>query len=61
MHHNVINEELKGGLEEYVKFGTAFAKIKVVINSKNLLERCLCCLHFKMQKQLNSSLVGVLL
>ena len=61
MHHNVINEELEAGLEEYVKFGTPFAKNKIVITSKNLLERYLCSLHFKMHKQLNSSFAGIFL
>ena len=50
MHHNVTNGELEAGLEKCMKFGTSFAKKKVVITSKNLLERCLCYLHFKMHK-----------
>ena len=61
VHHNVTNEKLEARLEEYVKFGTTFAKNKVVITSKNLLERCLCYLYFKMHKQLNTSLARVLL
>ena len=60
VHYNVTNEELEAGLEEYVKFGTPFANKKIVIISKNLLERCLCYLHFKMHKQLNTSLARVL-
>ena len=44
VHNNITDEELTTGLEEYVKFGTPFAKNKVVLTSKNLLERCLCYL-----------------
>ena len=61
VHHNVTNEELEVGLKEHVKFGIPFAKNKVVITFKNLLERCLCYLHFKMHKQLYTFLAGVLL
>ena len=56
VHHNVTNEELATRLEEYIKFGTLFAKNKVVFTSKDLLKRCLCCFYFKMHKQLKSSL-----
>ena len=61
VHKNVTNEELVARLEEYMKFSTPFAKNRVVFTSKNLLERCLCYLYFKMHKQLNSSLAKVLL
>ena len=38
VHNNVIDVELVIGLEEYVKYGTPFAKNKIVLTSKNLLK-----------------------
>ena len=61
VHNNITDEDLIAGLEEYVKFGTPFAKNKVVLTSKNLLERCLCYLQYRMKSQLGSTLPGVLL
>ena len=61
VHNNITDEELTTGLEEYVKFGTPFAKNKVVLTSKNLLERCLCYLQYRMKSQLGSTLLRVLL
>ena len=61
VHHNITNEEFEARFNKYIKFGTPFAKNKVVTTSKNILERCLCYLYFKMQKHLNSFLARVLL
>ena len=61
VHNNITHEDLTIGLEEYVKFDTPFAKNKVVLTSKNLLERCLCYLQYRMKSQLGSTLLGVLL
>ena len=52
VHDNVSDEELAARLEEYVKLDTSFAKNKIVFTSKNLLERCLCYLWYKMGDQL---------
>ena len=61
VHNNITDEELTARLKEYVKFGTPFAKNKVILTSKNLLERCLCYLQYRMKSQLGSTLPGVLL
>ena len=61
VHNNITDEDLRAGLEEYENFGTPFAKNKVVLTSKNLLERCLCYLQYRMKSQLRSTLPGVLL
>ena len=61
VHNNITDEDLTTGLKEYVKFGTPFAKNKVVLTSKNLLERCLCYLQYRMKSQLGSTLPRVLL
>ena len=61
VYTNVCDDELAVGLEGYVKLGTSFAKNKIVLTSKNLLERCLCYLWYKMSNQLKSTLLGVLL
>ena len=61
VHNNVCDHELVAKLEEYMKYGTSFTKNKVVITSKNLLERCNCYAKYKMKKWLGLQLPGVLL
>ena len=38
VHNNITEDELEAGIDEYVKYGTPFAKNKVVLTSRNLLE-----------------------
>lgn len=61
VHNNITEIELEAGIEEYVKYGTPIAKNKVVLTSRNLLERCHTYAHYKMKKFLGSQLPGVLL
>ena len=44
-----------------MKYGTPFSKNKVIITSRNLLERCHTYAHCKMKKHLGSQLLEVLL
>ena len=39
VYNNVIDVELVVGLEEYVEYGIPFAKNKIILISKTLLER----------------------
>ena len=43
-----------------MKYGTSFAKNKVVLTSRNLLERCHIYVYYKMKKHLGSQLPGML-
>jgi hypothetical protein len=61
VYNNVTDAKLVEGLEEFVKHATSFAKTKIVLTSRNLLERVATYLKFKMKNQLGSTLPGVLL
>ena len=61
VHNNVTNIELAVGFKEYVKHSISFAKNKIILTSKNLLERCTCHLKYKMHNQLGSSLQRIFL
>jgi hypothetical protein len=61
VHRNVTPEEIIEGEEEYVKHGTPFAKSKIVLTHKNLLERAATYCMYKLRKQLGSTLPSTLL
>ena len=61
IYRNVTPEEFTEGEEEYVKHGTPFAKNKIVLTHKNLLERAATYCTYKLRKQLGSTLPSTLL
>ncbi len=52
---------MEEGVEEYVKHGTPFAKNRIILTHKNLIERVATFCKFKLKKQLGNTLSGVLL
>ena len=60
VHKNVTPEQMEG-LEEYIKYGTPFAKNRIVLTHTNLIERAATYCRYKMKKQLGSTLPGTLL
>ena len=58
---NVTHEQMEEGLEEYIKYGTPFAKNRIVLTHTNLIERVATYCRYKMKTQLDSTLLGTLL
>jgi len=58
VHHNVTDEQMKEGVEEYVKYGTPFTKNRVILTHQNVIEKAATFYKFK---QLGSTLPGTLL
>jgi hypothetical protein len=61
IHKNVTPEEIAEEKEEYVKYGTPFAKNRIILTHKNLLERAATYCTYKLRKQLGSTLPSTLL
>jgi len=61
VHRNVTPEQIAEGIEEYIKHGTPFAKNKIVLTHKNLIERATTFCRYKLKKQLGSTLPSTLL
>jgi len=60
VHRNVTDEQIEG-IEEYIKYGTPFAKNKIVLTHTNLMKRAMMYCRYKLRKQLGSILPSTLL
>ena len=49
VHKNVTPEQMEEGLEEYIKYGTPFAKNRIVLTLTNLIERAATYCRYKMK------------
>jgi hypothetical protein len=58
---NVSEYELKDGLEEYVKFGNPYKDMPIVLTSTNVMLKGGVYVEHKMNKQIGSTIPGVLL
>ena len=61
VHKNVTLEQMEEGLEEYIKYGTSFAKNRIFLICTNFIERFVTYCRYKMRKQLGSTLPDTLL
>lgn len=58
---NVNESELEDGLEEYVKFGNPYKDTRIVLTSTNVMLKAGVYVEHKMNKQIGSTIPGVLL
>ena len=61
IHKNVTPEQMEEGLEEYIKYGTPFAKNRIVLIHTSLIQKATTYCRYKIRKELDSTLPGTLL
>jgi len=59
VHKNITIEQIKERVEEYIKYGTPFAKNKIVLTHTNLVDRAITYYRYKLKKQLGNVLANV--